>query len=278
MLTAVTTLVAIILALLGAFWLPDEATRLQGGIAFAVAAAFGVYSFRQTQRVWPRPEPEEAPGPQRQRRTQLIGAVVAVLGLALIGWALFDIWEKDFVWDMAQRWAAGLVLLVIGAYLIGNLSRSSEETASGAEEMVVAMEADPDPPAPPPVIGPRPSGYKLRAIGLDDESEDEPPPPEAQATSAITAESKISPWLEIVLVVVILAAAILFRAYRIDSVPPGIFVDETNAALDALRSLEGRPSTSSPPAGTKSPMATFTCNRSHSVCWARPFSPSNCNR
>ena len=39
----------------------------------------------------------------------------------------------------------------------------------------------------------------------------------------------------------LLALAIFLRVYRLQQMPPGIFVDETNAALDALRILEGRP-------------------------------------
>jgi 4-amino-4-deoxy-L-arabinose transferase-like glycosyltransferase len=38
-----------------------------------------------------------------------------------------------------------------------------------------------------------------------------------------------------------MAVAIWFRVFRINQIPPGIFVDETNAALDAIRILEGRP-------------------------------------
>jgi hypothetical protein len=47
--------------------------------------------------------------------------------------------------------------------------------------------------------------------------------------------------LEILGVAGLLALAIFMRVYRLQQMPPGIFVDETNAALDALRILEGRP-------------------------------------
>lgn len=46
--------------------------------------------------------------------------------------------------------------------------------------------------------------------------------------------------LEIVLFVVILALAVGVRLYRLDEIPAGFFVDETNASLDALYILEGR--------------------------------------
>ncbi len=38
----------------------------------------------------------------------------------------------------------------------------------------------------------------------------------------------------------IFALAIFLRIYRLDAIPPGIYVDETNGALDALYILEGR--------------------------------------
>ena len=47
--------------------------------------------------------------------------------------------------------------------------------------------------------------------------------------------------LELLGVAGLLALATFLRIYRLQQMPPGIFVDETNAALDALRILEGRP-------------------------------------
>ena len=41
--------------------------------------------------------------------------------------------------------------------------------------------------------------------------------------------------------ILILLLAIFLRVYQIDRIPPGIFVDETNASLDALHILEGSP-------------------------------------
>jgi len=46
-------------------------------------------------------------------------------------------------------------------------------------------------------------------------------------------------WVEITAFVVIAALAVFLRVYRLDSFPPGIYVDETNGGLDALRILEG---------------------------------------
>jgi 4-amino-4-deoxy-L-arabinose transferase-like glycosyltransferase len=47
--------------------------------------------------------------------------------------------------------------------------------------------------------------------------------------------------LEVLGVLVLVALAAFLRIYRLQQMPPGIFVDETNAALDAIRILEGRP-------------------------------------
>ncbi len=48
-------------------------------------------------------------------------------------------------------------------------------------------------------------------------------------------------WLEIGAFLAILALAVFLRLHRLDSIPAGIYVDETNASLDALYILEGRP-------------------------------------
>ncbi len=48
-------------------------------------------------------------------------------------------------------------------------------------------------------------------------------------------------WVEWGLLALILLLAIALRTYRLGQIPPGIFVDETNAALDAISIMEGRP-------------------------------------
>src|SRR5574340_1091123 len=46
-------------------------------------------------------------------------------------------------------------------------------------------------------------------------------------------------WVEITGFILIAALAVFLRVYRLDVFPPGIYVDETTASLDALRILEG---------------------------------------
>ncbi|MGE5376341.1 MAG: PA14 domain-containing protein [Bacteroidota bacterium] len=63
--------------------------------------------------------------------------------------------------------------------------------------------------------------------------------PRAATASTLWSNSNRSRWLEAAAVALILALAIFLRTYRFTSIPPGIYVDETNGAMDALRILEG---------------------------------------
>ena len=71
--------------------------------------------------------------------------------------------------------------------------------------------------------GPRTSGTRPHA----------PPAAEGGATA-------LPRWLEIGAFVAIAALAIVVRLHRIGTLPPGIYVDETNGAMDALHLLEGQ--------------------------------------
>lgn len=64
--------------------------------------------------------------------------------------------------------------------------------------------------------------------------------PRAATALTIWPDSTRNRWLEAVAVILIFALAIFLRTYRLNSIPPGIYVDETNGALDSLYILEGR--------------------------------------
>lgn len=64
--------------------------------------------------------------------------------------------------------------------------------------------------------------------------------PRAATALTIWSNSARNRWLEIGAFLLIFALAIFLRTYRLNSIPPGIYVDETNGALDALYILEGR--------------------------------------
>jgi 4-amino-4-deoxy-L-arabinose transferase-like glycosyltransferase len=65
--------------------------------------------------------------------------------------------------------------------------------------------------------------------------------PRAATALTIWRDTSRNRWVEAGAFTLILALAIFLRTYRLDSIPPGIYVDETNGALDALHILEGRP-------------------------------------
>lgn len=61
----------------------------------------------------------------------------------------------------------------------------------------------------------------------------------AATAMSIWANTRRSRYIEAVAFILILALAIFLRTYRLDSIPSGIYVDESNGSLDALRILEG---------------------------------------
>lgn len=73
---------------------------------------------------------------------------------------------------------------------------------------------------------------------IDTRSNQDSPPAETQRDKSNRSGLQR---IEIVGFILILLLAIFLRVYQIDRIPPGIFVDETNSALDALRILVGRP-------------------------------------
>jgi 4-amino-4-deoxy-L-arabinose transferase-like glycosyltransferase len=63
-----------------------------------------------------------------------------------------------------------------------------------------------------------------------------------RAATAVTLwhDTRRNRWLEAAAFVLIFALAIFLRTYHFNSIPPGIYVDETNGGLDALYVNEGR--------------------------------------
>jgi 4-amino-4-deoxy-L-arabinose transferase-like glycosyltransferase len=64
--------------------------------------------------------------------------------------------------------------------------------------------------------------------------------PRAATALTLWPDTRRNRWLEAAAVLLILALAIFVRTYRFNSIPPGIYVDETNGGLDALYINEGR--------------------------------------
>ena len=223
MLTAVTTLVTVILALVGAVLLPNPMTRTQGAVFAGVAVVLGVYSFCRVHSAWPRPVPGDLPVASRSRHAQHMGWALVVVGAGLLAWALLDIWIEPFVWNQAGRWMFGLVAMLAGAYLVGH---SSTELGSPERQVGFAVTLAAVAPDIEPI-----SDADTRPLS---------PVQTKRATRNGVFEPHMPNWLMVSLLMVILLVAVWLRVYRINEMPPGIFIDETNAALDGLRILEGR--------------------------------------
>jgi hypothetical protein len=120
----------------------------------------------------------------------IVGAICIALALALT-WFIVQKLLPDYShsWKGTPRlWLASMLLLVLGAWLLGAVGRGS---------------------------------------------------PRAATASALWNDSPRNRWLQVAAFVLILGLAIFLRTYRFYSIPPGIYVDETNGSLDALRILEG---------------------------------------
>ena len=225
--TALWTLVAVGLTLAGVVLQPDSATRALGaGLALAGVLA-GIVAFTRIEREWPVPFPALRDREQVAGLRRWLGWLLFEAGLVLALWALWDVWRQPFAWGMAERWAAGLMMLAGAAYVLTG--------------PLTPLPTAPDKPEATYL------GHKLGVARVQNQGA-------GAAHSAISQRTPLSLterlnlyyhptprlWLEVVLLVLIMSVAMWFRLHRIGEMPPGVFIDETNAALDALHVLEGR--------------------------------------
>jgi len=229
MLTALLALAATFLTLLGVWLLPDPAQRPLASVLALAGVLAGVYAFWRIERDWPPPEEPREERMRTQGLHRLLALVLLWGGLAITLLALWDIWSQPFDWGRAGIWAAGLILMAIGA---------SQITGWRADRF----------DAPKPKLNPVYLGHKLGVARVQDASaEAEIHKRRPQRSSAALTERmnriyhpRPKPWQEAFLLIIILSVAIWFRVQAIHQMPPGVFIDETNAALDALHTLEGR--------------------------------------
>ena len=229
MVTALLALAAVTLTLFGVWHLPETATHPFAPWLTLAGAALGVYAFWRIERDWPPPEEprEERMRTQGTRRKAALALFWGGFFVTLA--ALWAIWRQPFAWNQALTWAAGLILMAVGA---------SQITGWRADRF------DEPGPKPDPVY----LGHKLGVARVQNAGEQaKPATRRPQRTGAsLTARLNLlyyprpKPWQEALLVVIILSIAMWFRLNHIGQMPPGVFIDETNAALDALHTLEGR--------------------------------------
>ena len=229
MVTALLALAAVTLTLLGVWHLPQTATHPLAPWLTLAGVISGVYAFWRIERDWPPPEEPREERMRTQGRRRILALSLFWGGFAVTLWALWVIWRQPFAWRQAGWWGAGLILMAIGA---------SQITGWRADRF------DEPKPKPDPVY----LGHKLGVARVKDADEEEktitrrPQRTGASLTARLNLiyNPRPKPWQEALMLVLILSVAIWFRLHLIHQMPPGVFIDETNAALGALHTLEGQ--------------------------------------
>lgn len=147
------------------------------------------------------PEPQPRQTWRRAARAPWVaGLLLLLLGIGANAWANLTLYQKIYDIPATAAWAVSLLLALAGAGLLQRGQANPPETL----------------------------------------------PAEAGADRSSTDGAAPAPWyrrlpyLELALVALLTLIAIFLRVFRLDAMPPGIFIDQTNGALDALAILEGR--------------------------------------
>ncbi len=200
---------AALLAWVGMRSFANPATVNDGWLWMLAAAVAGGYALSSTERLFPEPAARRwlAGG----RRWRWAGVVILVVGVGLNIWANVILYQRLYDVPATAAWAVSLLLAVVGLALM--------------------QPRDPDRArAAPPDVD----------VGVTGEIHTAPGDAVRLPKSAQDGGHRVS-WWEIGLLLGIVLLAIFLRLYRLHTIPPGIFIDETNAALDALNIHEGRP-------------------------------------
>ncbi len=202
-------------------WLWPEATAQPWARWLALTGVLlGGYSFWRTEQAWPRPVVPVLPRMDVVRWRRWLGRALLWAGVMLVGWTLWRIWHEPFAWTQGKWWAAGVLTMLAGAWLL--TGRAVQVPPSRATQVDAVSRR-----------------HKLGVARVQQEGG-------ASTLSGLTRLPHLQKttawpgWLEGLLLVLVLSVAIWFRLHRIHQMPPGLFIDETNAALDALHTLEGR--------------------------------------
>jgi hypothetical protein len=170
-------------------------------LLLGMGALVGGYGLRRMDRWLPDPSPRARPAADASPRRCWLGWGLVAVGIGITGWVVWRLWPDYTNWQGAVLpWALALTAMAAGGLLLGGLGKPAADYAPW-----------------------------LRRT-----------PDETDATPPIAAF--FGRWrrpLELLLFVLILTLGIGLRLYRLDEIPAAIYVDETNASLDALRILEG---------------------------------------
>ncbi len=226
MIGALALLAAIGLAVIGQRALTDPQIPLAAWVWFGGAAVLAIYALTRL----PDHEPTVPMPPVRlpPRPIRIVGVAVMASAVVVNGWALSRLLRSGVDRLGIMGWVISLGTLAVGGWLFGALESRSEVHRVSPEEVVGKQESKesanrPEPPGS--IEQPKPRSSPLQ------------PSPE---NSLLESSIRVPIWLELTLVIAIALLAVFLRVYRLEQMPPGIFVDETNAALDAIAIMEGR--------------------------------------
>jgi len=204
-----------------------------------IAGLAGGYALRRMEHWLPDASPLAYPGREADPSRRKRGVYCLLAAAGLTAWVVWRLWPNYRNWDgTVLPWVIGLVLAVVGSGLVGAVGLSpimdwrigSMFTQARSRRHVTTASA------PLPIAKSFGQTVKDDLRYIVDELLARTPREAVERKAA----GQIPRRLEIVAFLLIAALAVLLRVYRIDIIPPGIYVDETNGALDALHILEGR--------------------------------------
>lgn len=188
-----------------------------GWLWMAGAAVLAAVAFARSEVFMREPQPRQT-WHWAARAPLLAGLALLLLGIGVNVWANVTLHQKLYDIPATAAWVASLLLALVGAGLLQR--RQASAPANAGAGTGVTPEA-------------LTHGAAVQQSAFS-------------AFSQETPDSQHSPWyrrlpyLELALVALLAGVAIFFRVYRLTTMPPGIFIDQTNGALDALAILEGR--------------------------------------
>jgi len=230
----VLLVVALILGGYAVFALREPWSQGPGGgwlwwLLIAVGLAGG-YALRRMDRWLPDASPLARPGSESDPVRRKRGVYCLLLAAGLTAWVMWRLWPDYRIWDgTVLPWLIALALAVVGGGLIGAVGESP--IVDWRMSSLFAPVGNAPQPSSPSFWQTAQADLRFVVSELLARA------PRAAKDNSVGA---IPLWLEIAAFLFIAALAVFLRVYRIDVIPPGIYVDETNGALDAAYILEGR--------------------------------------
>ncbi|HIQ05354.1 MAG TPA: hypothetical protein EYH31_06615 [Anaerolineae bacterium] len=189
--------------------------RLDGWIYFALAGALVTYAFTLYERVDSGP-PVLNMARVHRPAWRWGGGLITLAGVAAGVWAVKLLWENQAAWREAlPLWLGCIDGLLLGSVTFGGIPGGERVGDRGTRRQ-----------------GDEGTGQRRESVALD---------PGLSGGLQIGVMPCLPGWIELLLVLAIIGIAVFARTHRLLDMPPGIFVDETNGALDALYLLDGRP-------------------------------------